>query len=378
MAKISVNPNSANNQWFFNLADNSGGLDNQNGGSTVFGRVLNQNSQTVLDAISVIPIYNFGSPFTQLPLVNYVSGSVVNSNFVTVISITQVANKTTQSDYDSDGKADLSVFRPSNQVWYQMNSTAGFTAQSWGLASDKLAPADYDGDNKTDLAVWREDANNPDFSYFYIFQPSTNSLRIAQFGRIGDNPSLSADWDGDGKADPTVYRDGANAGNGQSYFYYQPSAQPSVKFAAVPWEISGDLPVRGDFDGNGKQDAAVFRPSNGVWYIQQSSNNQLKAESWGIAGDKLIAADYDGDGKTDVAVLRGTNWYLKQSSDAAFKAYDWGIATDKAVPADYDGDGKADIAVYRDGNWYIIQSSNSQISYGAFGQTGDLPISLNY
>ncbi len=174
------------------------------------------------------------------------------------------------ADFDGDGKADLSVFRPSNAVWYQMNSASGFAAQSWGAATDKLTPADYDGDGKTDLAVWREDTNNPDFSYFYIWQSATGTLRIAQFGRIGDNPNLSADWDGDGKADPTVYRDGANAGGGQSYFYYQPSAQPSVKFVAVSWGAAGDLPVRGDFDGDKKMDAAVFRPSNGFWYILQS------------------------------------------------------------------------------------------------------------
>ena len=108
-------------------------------------------------------------------------------------------------DFDFDGKSDLSVFRQSNTVWYRQNSTAGFVSTPWGLSTDKLTPADFDGDGKIDLAVWREDAANPDYSYFYILQSATNTLRIAQFGRINDNPSFSGDWDGDGKADPTVF-----------------------------------------------------------------------------------------------------------------------------------------------------------------------------
>ena len=42
MAKTSVGPDSATNQWFFNLADNSWNLDFQNGGFTVFGRVIDE------------------------------------------------------------------------------------------------------------------------------------------------------------------------------------------------------------------------------------------------------------------------------------------------------------------------------------------------
>ena len=73
MAKVGGDPNSANSQWFFNLADNSADLDNQNGGFTVFGEVIGDGMQ-VVDAIAALQIWNAGSPFTELPLIDF-SGS---------------------------------------------------------------------------------------------------------------------------------------------------------------------------------------------------------------------------------------------------------------------------------------------------------------
>ncbi|MBA2495337.1 MAG: right-handed parallel beta-helix repeat-containing protein, partial [Acidobacteria bacterium] len=58
-------------------------------------------------------------------------------------------------DFDGDGRADLSVFRPSDSVWYLLNSQTGYTNSQFGISTDKLAPADYDGDGKTDIAVYR-------------------------------------------------------------------------------------------------------------------------------------------------------------------------------------------------------------------------------
>ena len=69
MAKLGSDPNSATNQWFFNTADNSGNLDNQNGGFTAFGRVLGT-GMGVVDALAAIPKYNAdgGGVFSDLPL----------------------------------------------------------------------------------------------------------------------------------------------------------------------------------------------------------------------------------------------------------------------------------------------------------------------
>lgn len=87
MAKIAGDPNSATNEWFFNESDsNASNLDTQNGGFTVFGRIINSTGLATMDAIAAVPTYNAGSPFDSLPLLNYTSGAQVqNANFVHVI-----------------------------------------------------------------------------------------------------------------------------------------------------------------------------------------------------------------------------------------------------------------------------------------------------
>ncbi|HUS06562.1 MAG TPA: peptidylprolyl isomerase [Bryobacteraceae bacterium] len=87
MAKLDGNPNSATNQWFFNLADNSGNLNNQNGGFTVFGRVANSASLAVMDKIAALKVYYANAKFDQLPLFNYSGGDVQDANFVLITSI---------------------------------------------------------------------------------------------------------------------------------------------------------------------------------------------------------------------------------------------------------------------------------------------------
>ncbi|REK46149.1 MAG: hypothetical protein DWQ47_00005, partial [Acidobacteria bacterium] len=55
-------------------------------------------------------------------------------------------------------------------------------------------------------------------------------------------------------------------------------------FFAFPWGANGDVPSPGDFDGDGRFDPAVWRPSDRTWYIFGSTNG-FQAVLFGANGD---------------------------------------------------------------------------------------------
>ncbi|MGB7209426.1 MAG: choice-of-anchor Q domain-containing protein [Pyrinomonadaceae bacterium] len=263
-------------------------------------------------------------------------------------------------DYDLDARADLSVFRPSDNKWYVLRGTAGYMEMEWGEAGDAIVPADYDGDGKTDVSVFR-----PSTGEWYIYRSGTQTFQISAWGASGDIP-VPSDRDGDRKADLVLYRPSNNT-------WYTKFALNNT-FSSIVFGTAGDKPVIGNFDGDNKFDIGVYRPSDHNWYILKSSVGYT-VQTWGEDGDIPVPADYDGDGATDIAVFRpSTGQWFRIRSSSGFDILNWGTTGDKPIPADYDSDGKADVAVFRpsNGTWYIVGSTAGQI-INAFGQNGDLP-----
>jgi len=272
----------------------------------------------------------------------------------------------TSTDFNNDGKSELSVFRPGDGVWHNLDSFSQAHAPfQWGVTGDKIAPADYDGDGRTDHAIFRD-------GIWYIYRSSDNQVQYAQWGVTGDLPR-PGDFNGDGQADVAVFR----PSNGTWYILYSNPIQPgNIAFTSVQFGLNGDLPLIADFDGDGRSDISVFRA--GVWYYIRSSNQSFGGIQFGLAGDTPVAGDYDGDGSADIAVFRSGVWYVLQSTNGAVTVFNWGQAGDKAVPGDYDNDGKNDYAIYRGGVWWVYRSSDGSFSATGFGLATDMPMQAAY
>lgn len=137
----------------------------------------------------------------------------------------------------------------------------------------------------------------------------------------------AGDFDGDGFADPAVFRPSA-----QTYFVLNTGSN-TVNF--IQFGLAGDVPLDGDFDGDKRADISLFRPSNGEWWYMRSSNGSTGAVQFGQSGDKPVVGDYDKDGKTDIAFWRPSDgqYYVIRSSNNTFFAFPWGINGDIPIGA---------------------------------------------
>jgi uncharacterized delta-60 repeat protein len=323
--------------------------------NSVSGAALQADGKIVLAATGSIPVNSNTQP-----------------NLLAIRINTAVTPPAMRSDFDGDGKTDFAVFRPSDQYWYALRSSdSSFYAARWGVIGDVAAPGDYNYDRKTDLAIFRPSNRGWSISGS---QPTGGGNPGGLFGDPGDI-SMPEDYDGDGRTDLATFTPISGIWHIRYSSRILNLDYPTFD-VSIPFGTSTDKPVAADYDGDGRADVAVYRPSEGRWYILRTSDGQVTNMHFGISTDRTVPADYDGDLKADLAVYRDGAWYILRSSDGGFVGVNWGLAADKPVPGDYDGDGKFDIAVYRpsDGVWYVLRSSDSVVTYTYWGLSEDIPI----
>jgi len=296
-------------------------------------------------------------------------------------------------DIDGDHRADLVIWRPTNGTYYWLTSSTGYNAaaagsKAWGAQGDVPFVGDIDGDGMADLIIWR--ASNG--TWYWLTSSSGYSYAAQgskQWGAASqeDVPMLG-DIDGDGKVDLVVWR----ASTGTFFWLTSSTGYNYANQGEARWgdQSLGDVPFLADFDGDGKADLTVWRASTGVWFWLKSTSNYTTSGQvqWGSqsAGDVPLVADMDGDGKADVIVWRAPTgmWFWLTSSSGYTTQVNarWGNQSLGDVPlvADFDGDGRGDIAVWRasTGTWFWLTSSSGfagggSVQWGAQSQ-GDVPI----
>jgi hypothetical protein len=204
-----------------------------------------------------------------------------------------------------------------------------------GEPGDLPVVGDWDGDGVTDVGVFR-----PNASQFLLRLGSGLVVTIAG-GNVGDLP-VAGDWDGDGFDTVGVLTDGGRVG--QSFFLtntrVEASPNPDFDIIVVAGE-PGDLPLAGDWNGDGLDTVGFYRPSTTTFFqIDDFAAGVARSFLFGEAGDLPMAGDWNGSGTDDVGVFRPSDRTMHLTTDlGATEAFVFELqaAGDAPVGGNWDG-----------------------------------------
>ncbi len=184
------------------------------------------------------------------------------------------------------------------------------------------------------------------------------------YGNPGDTPFMG-DWDCDGVKTPGLYR------RSDGYVYLRNSNTQGVADVKYFFGNPSDVPLAGDFDGDGCDTVSLYRPSEARFYIINrlgSGDQGLGAADYsflyGVPGDVPIVGDWNGDGVDTPGLRRASNGfvYLRDTNTqgVADISYFYGISGDLVFSGDWDDDGVDTVGLYRPSNATVyLRNSHS-------------------
>ncbi|MCY1018735.1 FG-GAP repeat domain-containing protein [Pyxidicoccus sp. MSG2] len=298
-----------------------------------------------------------------------------------------------KDDFDGDGISDPSWYWTSpappepGLFTVQASSMPRLMRFPAGELDDVPLTGDYDGDGFTDFALHKARSSSMNWGgWFSVWLSNLQEWRWFTLGQPGDVP-VAADYDGDGTTDFAVYHRYTSAVydsrvGGLVYGEFQWKSSLHGDLRTFPVGEPDDSPVVGDFDGDGKDDFALYKRRTssinwGGWFtVWRSASQAWQWVTMGQEGDLPVIGDYDGDGLSDFGVYTprwpandGGGYYtLRRSSNGTSYSVAIGEPDDVPVTGDYDGDGLTDVAVYKRrasnmnwGGWYTIRYSASGV-----------------
>jgi hypothetical protein len=201
------------------------------------------------------------------------------------------------------------------------------------------------------------------------------------FGGDASDLPIVGDWDGDGVDTIGVYRSSTGV-----MFLSDSNTAPSVVYNPV-FGNPGDTPFAGRWDNTMTHDGiGVYRPSNGILYEKKNLTTGYSDyfAIFGNPGDQGVAGDWNGDGIDSIGVYRptGTRWYLTNNGGPSGITYSdidfvWTIGTSYAVVGDWDGDKTTTVGYLTSAGNFTLHSSNAAAASDttfAFGPSGARPV----
>jgi serine-aspartate repeat-containing protein C/D/E len=250
-------------------------------------------------------------------------------------------------DFDGDGLSEVGVYHE-GQWFIDLNGNGRWDEEDlWAqLGTDEDLPVvgDWDGDGKDDIGIfgpeWRGDdraiAAEPGL-------PDPQNDYRRQQREIGSAPK-------------NLPPEPAEATDGRRVLKRTAEGMPreDVIDHVFRFGIGVDLPVAGDWNGDGIRSIGVFRA--GTWLLDLDGDGRHTHRDavvhFGADGDLPVVGDFNADGIDEIGVYRKGTWYLDSNGnrelDARDQVFQMGGATDLPVVGDWDGDGRDDPAVYRD------------------------------
>lgn len=206
------------------------------------------------------------------------------------ITLGQDGDLPVTGDWDANGVTDVGVLQTTGEFLLQLDADSTTTVQFFQTPPENLPVAgDFDGDGFDTIGIYQTKSNEP---FFLLSNSHVEESAVAKpeivfvFGKKGDLP-IAGDWDGDGLDTVGVYRPSTSEFFLVNDFF-------SGEVTSFVFGTKGDLPIAGDWDGDGVDGVGVYRKSDFTMRLTDDFGVTERLFRFTEEGDLPVAGNWDG------------------------------------------------------------------------------------